>query len=165
MSAMAAQTDTDMDRQPPQVIEIERAVLGAMLIDKSAIGKAIECLDETHFYKDAHRKIYQAMTAVFERNEPADQLTVAEELRKRKQLDEVGGPLYIAELAGDVATSANIEYHAKIIRDKALLRRLIQASSETIRDVHDSSGEAVEDTIDRAEQRIFQISESCKYLI
>ncbi len=146
------------ERVPPQAIDIERAVLGAMLIDRQAISKVVEILDETCFYRNSHRKIYQAVIALFERDEPADQITMAEELRKRKELEEIGGVSYLAEIAGEVPTSANVEYHAKIVLEKALLRKLINVSSQTAEECYENAGNAF-DLIDRAEQRIFGLSE------
>lgn len=146
------------ERVQPQAVEIERAVLGAMLIEKGAIGQVIEVLDETCFYRTAHRHIYEAIVSLFERDEPADVMTVAEELRRRKQLDEVEGPVYLASLASDVATAANVEYHARIVLEKALLRKLIAVSSQTVAECYEES-EDVFELIDRAEQRIFSLSE------
>jgi len=118
------------DRIPPQAVDVEREILGAMLFDGSAISRVVEILDAGSFYRDAHRKIFSAIVVLFERNEPADSLTIVEELRKRKELEAVGGASYLAELATEVTTSANVEYHAKIVREKALLRKAIVLSSQ-----------------------------------
>jgi replicative DNA helicase len=150
--------DTFGDRQAPWSPEAEISVLGGMLIDADAVAKAVELVDDGMFYREANRRLYRAMRRLFERGEAIDPVTLTEELRGSNELDQVGGPAYLAELMAAVATAANIEYHAKIIRDKALLRRLIEASTETIQEAYASGGEAVDDTIDRAEQRIFQIS-------
>lgn len=144
-------------RIPPQAIEVERAVLGAMLIEKEAVVKAVEVLDEDCFYRDSHRMIFSAIVALFERNEPADDRTIVEELRKRKHLDKVGGASYLAELAAEVATAANVEYHAKIVLEKALLRKLIALSTQIAAECYEDSGD-IFDLIDRAEQRIFSLS-------
>ncbi|HID95122.1 MAG TPA: replicative DNA helicase [Candidatus Latescibacteria bacterium] len=146
------------ERVPPQADDIERAVLGAMLIDRQAVSKVIEILDESCFYRNAHRKIYQAIIALFERDEPADQITVAEELRKRGQLEDVGGVLFLATLVRDIPTAANVEYHARIVLDKALLRRLITLSSQIATECYEEAGDVFE-LIDRAEQMIFSLSE------
>ena len=146
------------ERVQPQAVEVERAVLGAMLIDKGAIGQVLEILDETCFYRTAHRYIYQAIVSLFERDEPADTITVVEELRRRKQLDEVDGPVYVASLASDVATAGNTEGYAKIVQEKALLRKLITAASEMAGECYEETDD-VRVLIDRAEQRVFEISE------
>jgi len=118
------------DRIPPQAVDIERQVLGAMLFDGDAIPRAVEILDPGSFYRDAHVKIFSAIVSLFEQNEPVDGLTIVEELRKRRELEAVGGASYLAELIAEVATSANIEYHAKIVQEKALLRKTIVLSSQ-----------------------------------
>ncbi len=146
------------ERVPPQAPDVERAVLGAMLLDNQAIGRAVEVLDESCFYDSSHRKIFQAICALFERNEAADQITVAEELKKRGELEETGGVLYLAQLTAEVVTSANIEYHAKIVLEKALLRKLIAISTQTVTECYENTGDVFE-IVDRAEQRIFSLSE------
>jgi replicative DNA helicase len=145
-------------RVPPQAVDVEMAVLGAMLLDKEAISKALEILDETAFYKPAHTKLFQGMVALFERNEAVDSITLVEELRRRGCLDEIGGPLYISELTMRVTSSANVEYHAKIVLEKALLRNLINASTEVTSRAFNDTEDAL-DLLDNAEQMIFQISE------
>jgi len=146
-------------RMPPQAIDVEMAVLGAMLIEKEAITKAIEIIDELCFYKDAHRKIYQAMIALFERSEPVDLVTLTEELRRRKQLEDIGGAYYLTELTSKVTSAANIEYHAHIILEKSLMRQLIAAATEIAARGYSETEDAFE-LIDHAEEKIFQISES-----
>ncbi len=146
------------ERIPPQAVDVEKAVLGAMLLDNEAISRAIEVMDEDCFYDGSHRKIFQAICALFERNEAADQITVAEELRKRGELEETGGVLYLAQLTAEVATSANVEYHGKIVLEKALLRKLIAASTQTVTECYENTGDVFE-IVDRSEQRIFSISE------
>ncbi|UCC84632.1 MAG: replicative DNA helicase [Gemmatimonadota bacterium] len=153
-------SDAFAERQAPWSPEAEISVLGGMLIDADAVAKAVELVDDGMFYREANRRLYRGMRRLFERGEAIDPVTLTEELRTSGELDSVGGPAYLAELMEAVPTAANIEYHAKILRDRALLRRLIEASTDTIRDAFDSSGEAVEDTIDRAEQRIFHISQA-----
>ncbi len=148
------------DRQAPWSPEAEISVLGGMLIDADAVARAVELVDESMFYREANRRLYRAMRRLFERGEAIDPVTLTDELRGSGELDSVGGPAYLAELMEAVPTAANIEYHGKIIRDRALLRRLIEASTDTIRDAFDASSDAVEDTIDRAEQRIFQVSQA-----
>ena len=144
-------------RVPPQAVDVEKSVLGAMLIDKEAVGVAIETIDETVFYREIHRKIFQAMVALYEQNEPIDMLTLTEELKQRDELDEIGGPYYITELAATVPSAANIEYHLKIIRDKALLRQLIVVCSSVIKSAYDESEDA-EKILDLAETEVLSIS-------
>jgi len=153
-------TDPFTERAAPWTPEAEISVLGGMLIDADAVAKAMELVDDSMFYREGNRRLFRAMRRLFERGEAIDPVTLTEELRNSGELESAGGPAYLAELIEAVPTAANIEYHAKIIRDKALLRRLIEASTETIRDAYESSGESVEDSIDRAEQRIFQISQA-----
>jgi len=119
-----------LGRVPPQAVEVEQAVIGAMLLDGRAVGRAIEMLDEGIFYNAPHEYIYSAMVRLYERSEPVDQLTVAEELKAAGRLDESGGVVYLAELAAGVASAANLEHHAKIVVDRGLSRGLIEASSE-----------------------------------
>ncbi len=145
-------------RVPPQAIDIEMAVIGAMLLEKEAITKTIDLLDEEAFYKPAHRKIFLAMSALFERSEAIDAITVVEELRRRGELDEIGGPSYIADLTVSVSSAANVEYHAKIILEKYILRSLITTTSEISKRSYAASEDAL-DLLDEAEQKIFSISE------
>lgn len=149
-----------MDKLPPQAVEVEQAVLGAMLIDGRAVGRAIELLgtDGSCFYHGPHSRIYQAMIALYERSEAVDQLTVSEELKRRQQLDAVGGVVYLASLSAEVATSANIDYHARIVLDRALSRRLIETAAQISTRAYDGRGE-VQQLIDWAEQQIFSLSE------
>ncbi len=145
-------------RVPPQAMDIEMAVLGAMLLEKEAISKTIEILDDSAFYKPAHQNIFKAMIGLFEKNEAVDSITIVEELRRRGQLDEIGGPVYISELTMRVTSAANVEYHAKIVLEKALLRNLISASTEVTSRAFNEAEDAL-DLLDEAEQKIFQISE------
>ena len=145
-------------RVPPQAIDVEMAVLGAMLLDKGAIAKAIEILDDSSFYKPAHQRIFAGMVALFEKSEPIDLITLVEELRRRAELDKVGGEYYLTELTTRVTTAANVEYHAHIILEKALMRQLISSSSEVVGRAYSETEDAL-DLLDEAEQKIFQISE------
>lgn len=145
-------------RVPPQAVEVEMSVLGAMLLEKEAISRALEILDETAFYKPAHQEIFKALISLFEKNEAADSITVVEELRRMGKLDAVGGPLYISDLTMRVTSAANVEYHAKIVLEKALLRNLITASTEITSRAFNEQDDAL-DLLDEAENKIFQISE------
>lgn len=145
-------------RVPPQAVEVEMAVLGAMLLEKGALAKAIEILDENAFYKPAHARIFAAMIALFERSEPVDLITLIEELRRRGELEKIGSELYLTELTTKVTSAANVEYHAHIVLEKALMRQLIVSSSEVIGRAYNETEDAL-DLLDEAEQKIFQISE------
>jgi replicative DNA helicase len=145
-------------RVPPQAVDVEMAVLGAMLLEKEAIAKAIEILHEDAFYKPAHQMIFAAMIALFERSEPVDLITLIEELRRRGQLEKVGSEYYLTELTTKVTTGANIEYHARIVLEKSLMRGLIASSSEMVGRAFNDSEDALA-LLDEAEQKIFQISE------
>jgi len=148
------------DRQPPYSPEAEISVLGGMLIDPDAVAKAIEVVDDSMFYREANRRIFRAMGRLFQQGQVIDPVTVAEELKKTDELDAVGGMAYLAELLDAVPTAANLEYHARIVRERALLRRLIEASSQIIRDAYEVGERTVDEILDEAEQRIFQVAQS-----
>ena len=148
-----------LERMPPQAVEVEQAVLGAMMIDQRAIGRGFEHLDESCFYHAPHSQIFNAIVTLYERGEAVDQLTLSEELKRRNQLDGVGGVVYLAKLATEVATAANIDYHAKIVLDKALSRKLIETASQMIEQTY-QGGEDVQELIDHTEQQIFSLSEN-----
>ncbi len=145
-------------RIPPQAVEIEEQVLGAMLLEKEAISKVVEVLDDEVFHSEKNRRIYQAILNLFERSEPADCITVAEELKRRGQLDGIGGEAYLVELTMKVTSGANVEYHARIVLEKALLRRLITETGAIASRAFTQSEDAF-DLLDQAEQAIFKISE------
>jgi len=154
-------TDVDLSSRklPPQNVEAEQSVLGAILLENEAVNKVIEILTPEDFYRDAHRKIFNALIALSERDEPADLITLSNELRKTDQLDSVGGASYLASLIDLVPTAANIEYYAKIVKEKAVLRKLISTSTEIATRSYEYQ-EDVETLLDEAEQAIFQISGS-----
>ncbi len=145
-------------RIPPQAVEAERAVLGAMLLGIEAIGKAVEVLDETCFYRDANRRIFEAVIALYQKSEPVDLVTIREALKSAGNLEAVGGEIYLAELLDEVASSANVSYYARIVLESAIKRKLIGALTSVIGDAYDTTEEAV-DLLDRAEQTIFSLSE------
>ncbi len=148
------------DRDPPYSLEAEVSVLGGMLIDRDAVARAAEVVDESMFYREANRRLFRSMIRLFERGDVIDVITVSEELKKTEELDSAGGLGYIGELLDAVPTAANIEYHAKIVREKALLRRLIDAASSIIREAFDQGERPVEEVLDRAEQKVFQVAQS-----
>src|SRR5690606_35835568 len=148
------------DRQPPYAPEAEISVLGGMLIDGDAVSKAVEIVDDSMFYREANRRIFRAMARLFQQGQVIDPVTVAEELKKTDELDSAGGMSYLAELLDAVPTAANLEYHARIVRERALLRRLIEAASHIIRDAYDIGERSVDEILDEAEQRIFQVAQA-----
>jgi replicative DNA helicase len=148
------------DRQPPFSPEAEVSVLGGMLIDRDAVARAVEVVRDSMFYREAHRRLYRSMVRLFERGDVIDVITLSEDLKKTGELDAAGGLPYLAELLDAVPTAANIEYHAKIVREKALLRHLIEAASTIIRDVYDQGERSVEEVLDEAEQRVFRVAQS-----
>jgi len=150
------------DRTPPFSMEAETAVLGGMLIDREAVTRAIEHVNESMFYREANRRLYRAMVRLYERGGVIDVITVSEELKKTGEMDAAGGFDYLAALVDAVPTAANVEYHARIVRDKALLRRLVEQASQIIRDVYDQGEREVEEILDAAEARIFRVAESHK---
>ena len=148
---------TSIERLPPQNLDAEQAVLGSMLLEESAILAAAEHLDEPVFYKDAHRKIFAALLALYKATTPVDLITVTDELKRRNQLEEVGGASYLATLTSIVPTAANAEYYCRIVKQKAILRDLIRVSTRIAGDCYE---EAVEPDVllDRAEMMIFDIA-------
>ena len=147
------------DIRPPAAPEIEASVLGAMMIEKEAVPKAIELLTSNSFYLTEHKKIFEAMVSLFESGEPIDTVTLYDELKKREQLDEVGGAVYLSKLSQNISSAANIEYHAKIILEKEILRGLISSSHDIAKAAYDGTEDAF-DILDEAERKIFEITES-----
>ena len=143
---------------PPQMLEAERSVLAAMLLDHESIGRALEMLEGTSFYRAAHQKVFDAIVTLYNRNERADLVTVAEELRKRGELDAAGGPPGLSQIMEQATTSANLEEHARLVNQKSLLRSLISAATEIQQECYADSDETVA-ILDRAEQRIFSITD------
>lgn len=142
---------------PPQALDLEEATLGALMLEKDALTKVIDILHPNSFYKDSHRLIYGAIRNLFERSEPIDILTVTNELKKKGELDIVGGPYYITQLTNRVASAANIEFHSRIILQKHIQRELIRISSETIRDAYEDTSDVFM-LLDRAEKNLFEIA-------
>ena len=142
---------------PPQAPELEQAVLGALMLERNAVNEAIDILQAESFYVEAHKRIFGAILDLFKNDQPIDILTVTEELKKRGELDVVGGAFYISQLTSKVASSANVEYHARIISQKHILRELIRISAETTRDAYDDSAD-VFDLLDKAEQDLYAIT-------
>ncbi|MEE8484834.1 MAG: replicative DNA helicase [Nitrospinota bacterium] len=150
---------TGIGRIPPHNLEAEQSVLGGILFDNSALPRAIESLKTgEEFYKPAHKTIYAAYLDLFNKSEPIDLMTVSERLRKNKQIDEIGGLDYLASLMETFPTSANVEIHARIVKEKALLRKLIATAGELV-NLGFEDTEDVSEVIDRAEKMVFQLSE------
>jgi replicative DNA helicase len=144
---------------PPQNLEAEESVLGAMMLSPGAIGTAGEILDASDFYRESHAKIYRAALALEQRSEPVDAITLADELDRRGELELAGGRVRIHELAALVPASANVAHYARIVRDMATLRGLVRAGSEIARLGWERPGETV-DLVDQAEQLVFELSQS-----
>jgi len=144
---------------PPHSIEAEITVLGAMLLDERAVPKAIELLRPQHFYKETHRKIFLALCELFEKNIPTDLLALREELKKRDELETVGGTVYLSTLVNSVATAANIEYYAGIIKEKASKRAIIMELGDVISDAYDPAIETKELLI-KTEKSLFNIQKN-----
>ena len=147
-----------LQKLPPHSMEMEQSVLGALLQDNHAFIQVVDLLKERDFYHDAHRWIFQAMGDLFHDNVPVDVLTVTESLRKRERLETVGGAAYLAELVGMVPTAAHIRYHAQVVREKAILRSLIQTATMIVTESY-ADTEDVDTLLDRAEQAIFEITQ------
>ncbi len=147
-----------MGKVPPQALQLEEVVLGAIMLDKDALPIIIDIIDEDSFYMDSHALIYKAMKHLFADSNPVDLLTVTEKLKKNGDLDKIGGPLYLVELTNRVASSANIEFHARIIAQKHIQRELIKSSTKTIDQAFDDTID-VFDLLDNAEKALFTITE------
>ena len=145
-------------RLPPQNLEAETSVLGAVLLENEALNRVLEILKEDDFYRDAHRRIFSAILHLYEHSEPVDLITLSEVLKTRGELDDVGGVEYLNSLVNGVPTAANISYYAKIIKEKAILRKLINRATEIVSQSYSNSGD-VDEFIDQAERTIFEISE------
>jgi replicative DNA helicase len=148
-----------LEKLPPQNLDAEQSVLGAVLLDNHALNRALELLSPDDFYKEAHRRIFQAILDLYERNEAIDLVTLTETLRRRNDLEGVGGSAYLTELVNVVPTAANISYHAKIVHEKSLLRQLIRTTTDIATRGYEST-ERIEELLDYAEQRIFGISDA-----
>jgi replicative DNA helicase len=150
--------DVTLDKLPPQNIEAEQSVLGAILIDNNALTAALELLTHEDFYKESHRKIFIGMSELFDRNEPIDIVTLTDHLNGKNDLDQVGGSRYLTALAMTIPTSANIRYHCRIVREKSMLRGLLRSVTDIARNVYDGELDA-EELIDYAEKTIFDLSD------
>jgi replicative DNA helicase len=146
------------DRLPPQSKDAERAVLGSMLRDNGVIGDVVQIIRDDNFYLDAHQKIFRAIRVIYDQGHPIDLVTLAEHLKEQKQIEDVGGYTYLAELWDAAPTAANAEYYARIVRDKALIRHLIHAGTAILRDSYDQIMPA-DELLENAERRVMDIAQ------
>lgn len=154
--------DRNLDRVPPQNIEAERSTLGSILLEKEAVYKAQELLTAEDFYREAHRIIWNTVTTLVDKGEPVDLVTVTEYLRSRDFLERIGGVSYLTGLVNAVPTAANVEYYARIVQEKSVLRSLINAATDIVAMGYDETNEAVT-VLDEAERRIFEIGQRRKH--
>jgi replicative DNA helicase len=146
------------NKLPPQNLDAEQAVLGAILIENEALHQVVEILDASDFYRDAHRKIFSGIINLYEKNEPSDLITVTDILTRKKHLEDAGGPAYLASLVDNIPTAANVIHYAKIVREKSILRKTINTATEIISRGYESNGD-IHELLDFAESSIFGISE------
>jgi len=145
-------------RKPPQAIPLEEASLGAILLEREAINVVLDILVSDSFYLEAHQLIFKAMLRLFEKSQPIDMLTVSEELKKSGDLEAIGGAYYLVELTNKVASSANLEFHARIVAQKYIQRELIRVSNSIIKEAYEDSTDVFE-LLDTAEKGLFNIAE------
>ncbi|RED18890.1 primary replicative DNA helicase [Flavobacterium cutihirudinis] len=143
---------------PPQVIEMEEAVLGAMMIDKKGVDDVIDILQPDAFYKDAHKHIFEAILQLFTETQPIDLLTVSSQLKKNGKLELAGGDFYLIQLTQKIASSAHIEFHSRIILQKFIQRSLIRISSEIIEESYDETTDVFE-LLDKAESKLYEVTQ------
>jgi replicative DNA helicase len=146
-----------VERVPPHSLDAEMAVLGSMVMAEEAVPAALEFLEPAAFYRDSHRKIFEAMTRLFSRQKPVDLVTVTEELKAAGHLEEVGGASYVSSLSTVVPTAGNIQHYARIVREKAMLRHLIAAGTRVVGECYENQDD-VEGLLDRAEQMLFEVA-------
>src|SRR5262245_28944235 len=155
---MASLTDLLTSRIPPHNLEAERAVLGSILLERESLPRALELLRPPDFYKEGHRKIFEAMISLFDRSEPVDHLTLSDELKRRGEMEEVGGVAALAAMIDEASTAAHLGAYAGIVRKRALLRELIRVATEVIGMSYEGA-EDVDRLLDDAERKIFALSE------
>lgn len=146
-------------KKAPAAVDVERIVLGAMILDQEAVPKVIETLQPDCFYDRKNKVIFESMISLFESNEPIDTVSLYEELSKNGKIDSAGGPAYISKIAQDVSSAANVDYHSKVILEKWILRKLISSSMDIATEAY-SGNEDVFDILDSAESKIFEITEA-----
>src|SRR4051794_762038 len=146
------------DRLPPQSREAERSVLGSMLRDNAVIGDVVQIVRAENFYLDAHQKVFQAVISLYDKGHPVDLVLLADTLKENQHLEDIGGYGYLAELWEAAPTAANAEYYARIVRDKGVVRNLIHASTEILRDSYDQVMPA-DELLEAAERKILDIAQ------
>ncbi|MEJ0014258.1 MAG: replicative DNA helicase [Actinomycetota bacterium] len=149
----------EFERTPPQDLVAEQSVLGGMLLSKDAIADVVEIIKERDFYRPAHELIYDAILDLYGRGDPADPVTVSAELTKRGDIARVGGAPYLHTLISSVPTAANAGYYARIVRDRAILRRLVEAGTKIVQLGYSESGD-VDDAVDAAQAEVYSVTES-----
>ncbi len=149
----------DHGKIPPQALDLEEAVLGAIMLEKDALAAIIDIIRPEAFYKDAHQVIFNSISRLFAKSEPVDILTVTNELKFTGELEAAGGPFYIAQLTNRIASSANTEFHARIILQKFIQRELIRISSEIIKDAYEDTTDVFQ-LLDKAENQLFSVGEN-----
>jgi len=148
-----------LDKVPPQNLEAEMAVLGSLLIDEEAISVALELLQANSFYKDSHRKIFQAITELFNANKAVDIITLTDELKRSGMLEDIGGASYLTSLANAVPTAANINHYVNIVKEKSILRGLINNATKIVSLCYETEGN-IDELVDNAEKLIFEVRDS-----
>ncbi|HEY8936907.1 MAG TPA: replicative DNA helicase [Cyclobacteriaceae bacterium] len=148
-----------LGKLPPQALDLEEAVLGALMLEKNALNSVVEFLKPEHFYVEKHKEIYAAILELFKDSEPVDMRTVVNQLRKLGKLEIIGGAYYIAELTAKVSSASNIEYHARVIIEMAIKRTLIEVASQIHHDAYEDTTDVFE-LLDKTEQAVFEISDS-----
>jgi len=147
-----------LGKMPPQAVELEEAVLGALMLEKDAINHVVDILNAESFYKESHKEIYKAIVDLFSKQEPIDILTVTDQLRKNATLELAGGSYYITELTSKVSSAAHVEFHSRIITEKAIKRELIRIATDVHREAYEDTTD-VFDLLDKTEQSLFNVSE------
>ncbi len=151
-------SELSLDKLPPQNLEAEMAVLGSMLMDEDAISVATELLDKSSFYKDSHKKIFEAIASLYSANKAVDIITLTDELKRNEILDEIGGASYLTSLVNSVPTAANINHYVSIVKEKYILRTLINSATKILSLCYESEGN-VDEVVDNAEKFIFEVSD------
>src|SRR5690606_34479441 len=146
-------------RLPPHSVEAERSVLGGLMLDHRAWDQIADAVDAVDFYRADHRLIFNAIASLIERDEPPDAITVGETLTRQGELEAAGGLEYLARLVEETPSAANIRAYARIVRERAMLRQLIEIGGDIAASAHDSEGRSVEELVDLAEQRVFEIAD------
>lgn len=158
-SLASSEARTSGFRVPPQAVEVEKHIMGAMFLDPEAVGQALESLQPDDFYLEKHQVIFESVQGLFEKNVPVDLITVAESLRKAQKFEMAGGDAYLLEISSEVVSSANVDQHCQIVKEKSLLRKLIGSATKMLERAYDT-GQEPREIMDQAEAEIYSISES-----